>query len=100
MSNTILVGEKQVAIGTFGVGPLDSSIFNGDNIAAYSRSAGQQFPLTTDPHVDLPVFGSLHSTVVHFGFADGHVQGIPVTTSPAIVEALATPNGGEVIPNY
>jgi hypothetical protein len=42
--------------------------------------------------------GSRASHSAAFMFADGSVRNLSDSTSPAVLKALSTPNGGEVIP--
>lgn len=100
LSNTLLVGEKQVPMGKEGIGAWDCSTYNGENYQCSSRGAGRAHPLTTDPRNLDVAFGSRHMGVVNFAFADGHVQAIPATISPAVLELLANRQDGQVIPDY
>jgi prepilin-type N-terminal cleavage/methylation domain-containing protein/prepilin-type processing-associated H-X9-DG protein len=45
-------------------------------------------------------WGSPHSNVINFVFVDGHVASIPQTIDMNIFVALATINGGEIIPDF
>jgi prepilin-type N-terminal cleavage/methylation domain-containing protein/prepilin-type processing-associated H-X9-DG protein len=42
-------------------------------------------------------FWSLHEGGANFAFVDGSVRNLPYRTSPALIEALATRDGGEVV---
>jgi prepilin-type N-terminal cleavage/methylation domain-containing protein len=99
-SNTLLLGEKHVPQGKYGVGWWDCSTYNGDYHKCSTRAAGRQFPLTTNPKDTGWKFGSLHTQVVVFCFVDGHVQNVPETISPAVLELLAMRNDGQVIPDW
>ncbi len=100
LSNTLMVGEKHVHINGHGVGWWDCSAYNGDYYQCSSRAAGRAFPLTTNPHDTGWKFGSMHTQVVQFCFADGHVQSLPESINPYTLELLATRNDGQVIPDY
>jgi prepilin-type N-terminal cleavage/methylation domain-containing protein/prepilin-type processing-associated H-X9-DG protein len=100
LSNTVIVGEKHVPQGKLGVGWWDCSTYNGDYYQCSSRPAGRLAPLTTDPRDPGWKFGSLHTHVVQFCFADGHVQALADTIDPYTLELLAMPNDGQVIPNF
>jgi hypothetical protein len=100
LSNTLLVGEKHVPIKEFGVGPLDSSAYNGDYPSCMTRGAGQGVGLATvldDPGWK---FGSYHMAVCQFVFCDGSVQGIHHNINPDTLFLLASRNDGQVIPDY
>jgi len=98
LSNTFLIGEKHVPQGKQGYGWWDCSQYNGDFYQCNTRAAGRRFPLTTNPNDTGWKFGSMHTQVVMFCFADGHVKAIPEITSPYILELMGMRNDGEVIP--
>ena len=95
-----MVGEKHVPLRTFGVGELDSSIYNGDRFLSHSRPAGPDYPLARTKTEISPVFGSYHTGVVQFAFCDGHVDRLNVNINPRTLGLLAHREDGEVIPNY
>ena len=45
-------------------------------------------------------WGSAHPGVCNVLFADGHVGGLSYLTAPSVVQALLTPRGGEVVPDF
>jgi len=100
LSNTLLVGEKQVPLRREGVGWWDCSIYNGDYPQCSSRAASRTYPLTTDPRDTGWKFGSLHPGIVLFCFADGGVRPVPERINSAVLELLGMRNDGEVIPDY
>jgi prepilin-type processing-associated H-X9-DG protein len=99
-SNTLLVGEKHVPQGYFGYGWLDNSTYNGDYPQNFCRAAGPNFPLGQTVSQTTWSFGSYHTGVVQFAFADGHVQALPATIDPITLGLLASRNDGRVIPEY
>jgi len=100
MSNTFLVGEKHIPIGKNGVGWWDCSAYNGDYYQCSCRTASRNYGLTTNPNDTTWKFGSRHTLVVLFCFADGHVANIPEFTDPYILELLNQRNDGQVIPPW
>jgi hypothetical protein len=100
LSNTLLVGEKHVPQGKLGVGWWDCSLYNGDYHECSTRAAGRGFPLTTNLRDPGWKFGSLHTHVVQFCFADAHVQPLVDSTSPYTLQLLAQPSDGKVIPDF
>jgi prepilin-type N-terminal cleavage/methylation domain-containing protein len=100
LSNTLLVGEKQVAKDRFGVGWTDCSTYNGNFPTCSTRAASRAYPLTTNPNDYNWRFGSSHSTSVQFCFADGGVRALPSMINPLTLELLGTRNDGQVIPDY
>jgi prepilin-type N-terminal cleavage/methylation domain-containing protein/prepilin-type processing-associated H-X9-DG protein len=106
-SNTLMLGEKYLKPGTFGInvpddinaGFGDGSIYNGDHPWVISRVAGVTSPLAQglgDAFVSQ--FGSWHPGVCQFAMADGSVKAIPVTISPTVLGYLAQRNDGHVAP--
>src|SRR5262249_59021053 len=77
LSNTLLIGEKHVPQGKLGVGWWDCSIYNGDFYQCSTRTASTWYPLTTNPKDLGWKFGSMHTHVVQFAFADGSVHSLP-----------------------
>ncbi|VTR94033.1 Uncharacterized protein OS=Pirellula staleyi (strain ATCC 27377 / DSM 6068 / ICPB 4128) GN=Psta_1879 PE=4 SV=1: N_methyl_2: SBP_bac_10 [Gemmata massiliana] len=100
LTNTLLVGEKQVAKSKHGVGWTDCSTYNGNYGQCSSRAASRLYPLTTNPNDTGWKFGSRHAGVVQFCFADGGVRALPESINPTILELLTTRNDGQVIPEY
>ena len=45
-------------------------------------------------------FGSYHTGIVQFNFADGSVRALPVTIDPKILGLLASRNDGQPIPDF
>ena len=99
-SKTILVGEKHIPINKNGVGWWDCSSYNGDYYQCSCRAASTTYGLTTNPNDTTWKFGSRHTMVVLFCFADGHVANVPEFTNPAILELLNQRNDGQVIPSW
>jgi prepilin-type processing-associated H-X9-DG protein len=100
LSNTILGGEKHVPQGTFGVGYLDASTWNGDNLVSCTRSGGNGIGIAHSLKDPGWKFGSYHNGVCQFVFADGSVQVLPSAISPDTLGLLLDINDGEVIPPY
>ena len=99
-SNTLIVGEKHVPQTKHGYGWWDCSIYNGDYHQCSCRTGSRQHPLTTNPFDTGWKFGSRHTQVVLFCFADGHVQALPEWIDTLTLERLAHRNDGWVIPNF
>ena len=100
-SNTLMVGEKHLATTDIGVGIVDGCIYSATPAGLSFRQAGSAHPLAlgaTDPQNGQ--FGSWHTGIVNFAFADGHVAGVPVSIPGTVLGFLATRAGGEVIPSY
>ena len=100
LSNTILIGEKQVPIGQFGVGWLDSSQYNGDSCISAGRPAGPDSPLATGLTQTDWTFGSYHPGLCLFGFGDGSVRRVPVSIDPKVLGWLANRSDGQVLPDF
>ena len=100
LSNTILVGEKHVALNKFGIGWCDCSTYNGDYPTCSGRAGGPNFPLAAT--LDDPgwKFGSYHTGVVQFAMGDGGVRRLSVTIDPSTLALLCDRADGQVIPDY
>jgi prepilin-type N-terminal cleavage/methylation domain-containing protein/prepilin-type processing-associated H-X9-DG protein len=99
-SNTIMVGEKHIPLGKFGVGWWDCSQYNGDYYLCSTRSGGLGFEVATNPTYTKWAFGSAHTGTVQYLFADGSMHSInsalPVTTMALLCDRA----DGQVIPDY
>jgi prepilin-type N-terminal cleavage/methylation domain-containing protein len=100
LSNSLFIGEKHIPEGKNGYGWWDCSTFNGDYYQCSTRAGSRLYPLTTNPKDTAWKFGSKHTQVVLFCFADGHVQNIPEMINPYVLEMLNQRNDGEVISNW
>jgi type II secretory pathway pseudopilin PulG len=107
LSHTLLIGEKYVKPGTFGINvPADinanfgdGSIYNGDHPWVVSRVAGVTSPLahgTEDAFISQ--FGSWHSGICQFVMADGSVQALPNSINPTVLGYLSQRDDGHVTP--
>lgn len=98
-SNTILVGEKSIdprAYNTGGWGWDEPYMLGGNGGCARTGNILNQ----DRPGVSAPNnWGSVHTGVVEFVFADGSVHSLSVSISGGILAALLTPAGGEIIPS-
>jgi prepilin-type N-terminal cleavage/methylation domain-containing protein/prepilin-type processing-associated H-X9-DG protein len=122
-TNTFLVGEKHVPAGMFGrlkVG--DGSIYLGVWTTYSGRVAGIAHPLANGPNDVTPAraeprpagstgtwrpgndaayckkFGSWHSGVCQFAFADGSVKAVRNNVNEVTLGLLAARNDGQVVP--
>jgi len=100
LSNTFLVGEKHVPIGKEGVGWWDCSLYDGAFYQCSARAASRMYPLTTYPQDPAWKFGSRHTGVVNFCYADGHVRAVPALLNPYVLELLGMKADGQVIPEF
>ena len=100
LSNVILIGDKHVPLGTFGMNPYDRSLFNGSNAGSWGRGLGPSFPLAQSIYQSVSAFGSYHPGIVQFVYADGSVHAIPAGTDPVILGYLACVDDGNVVPNF
>ncbi len=100
LSTTLLMGEKHVPFNVYGRGGWDYSLCDGGSHPCSTRPVGRFYPLTTDPKIQEWVFGSLHTYVVQFAFADGHVAALLVSIDPITYELLGRRNDGEPVEWY
>ncbi len=102
-SQTLLIGEKHVRPGQFGlVSEGDNAVFNDDYPAVYYRLAGPGFPLAispTDSTGNAPWrFGSWHTGICQFVMADGSVRPIRNSLDTTTLGLLAVRDDGLPIP--
>ncbi len=100
LSNTFFVGEKHIPIDSFGRGPLDCSLYNGDYWLCSTRSAGPKFPLADWRTGTVPQFGSYHPGICHFLLGDGSVRPLSNAIDPKILALLANIADGQPIPDF
>jgi prepilin-type N-terminal cleavage/methylation domain-containing protein len=100
-SNTFMVGEKHVQNTMLGKWQQDGCIYNSQNWDVNGRKAGTAFPLALGPtDTYLGQFGSWHSAVCQFGFADGSVRSLRTSIPGSTLALLADKNDGQVIPSF
>jgi prepilin-type N-terminal cleavage/methylation domain-containing protein/prepilin-type processing-associated H-X9-DG protein len=99
LSNTILIGDKHVPLGSFGLAPYDNALYNGIN-SSWGRGLGPAYPLAVSIRDSGWKFGSYHPGLCQFVFADGSVHPLSTSLDPVILGYLASVNDGNAIPNY
>jgi prepilin-type N-terminal cleavage/methylation domain-containing protein len=110
-SNTFMLGEKHIAQGDLGNKLYDFCIYWGGTGASASnssigRQAGSNFPLviniadTTYASNAGASFGSWHTGLVQFVYADGSVHGLSTSIAGSTLGLLANANDGQPIPSY
>jgi prepilin-type N-terminal cleavage/methylation domain-containing protein len=100
-SNTIMIGEKHVQLGKLNDPIQDGMIYSGSEQQTYQRRAGASWPLAISPSVSANnQFGSWHTAVCQFVFADGSVHGLPNSIPGTTLGLLANRSDGQPIPSY
>jgi prepilin-type N-terminal cleavage/methylation domain-containing protein len=98
-SNTILVGEKSIDPRTYNTGAWgwDEPYMLG-GAGGFMRTGAV---LNQDrPGVSVPNnWGTAHTGVAEFVFADGSIHSLSISISGGILAALLTPAGGEILPS-
>jgi len=99
-SNTVMCGEKHVPPGSFGdPNPtFDGPAYNGDKQHSH-RSLGSNTMARTPKDPAASKFGSWHTGVCNFVFADGAVKSLRVSLDVTTQAAIASRNGGETFGN-
>ncbi|XZE44320.1 DUF1559 domain-containing protein [Pirellulaceae bacterium SH467] len=98
LSNTILAGEMHVPIGRVKQAPFDAFIFNGDHVFNTGRLGGPTMPIArnlrgeTD---DLVRWGSWHTGVCNFAFADGSVRSVSSSIDTDTLGMLSNRKDGQ-----
>jgi prepilin-type N-terminal cleavage/methylation domain-containing protein/prepilin-type processing-associated H-X9-DG protein len=99
-SQTILVGEKAMNSLAYTNGSWynDEPFFLG---GSWGTSRNQNLIVRDIPGIAYTQqWGSAHTLSANFLFADGSVRDIRFWTTPSIVGALLTPQGGEIVGDY
>ncbi len=100
-SSTLLIGEKHLRQIDLGNGTYDGCVYSATPSGLTFRQAGSAHPLALgDSDPQNGQFGSWHTGLVNFVFADGHVAGLTPSVPGTTLGFLATRAGGEVIPDY
>jgi type II secretory pathway pseudopilin PulG len=100
LSNTFMIGEKHVPVGGFN-DYYDGAAFSGGLPQGVLRKAGIKNPLAfsvTESYNGQ--FGSWHTGVVQFVFADGSVHALNISVPGSTLALLANRIDGQPIPNY
>ena len=101
-SHTILAGEKAIDPNVYAAGSWywDEPFFLGGSDSTSRKGSGLVIDRRGDYAAARENWGSPHPAGSQFLFADGSVHLIAWGTSPQTVQALMTPNGGEVVPDF
>jgi prepilin-type N-terminal cleavage/methylation domain-containing protein/prepilin-type processing-associated H-X9-DG protein len=100
-SNTLMIGEKHVQVGSLNDPLTDGLIYSGSEQQTYQRRAGPSYPLAISPTVTANnQFGSWHTGVCQFVFCDGSVHALPNSTPGSTLGLLANRFNGLPIPSY
>jgi hypothetical protein len=98
---TIMIGEKHIQIGFLNDPIQDGLILSGSEQQTYCRRGGASQPLAIDSSVaPNSQFGSWHTGICQFVFADGSVHVLKNSIPGTTLGLLANINDGQVIPNY
>lgn len=107
LSNTLLVAEKAMHPTNYDTGTWywDEPYFvggSGGTVRGFGPKAGDGVQVVRDdPKMGFAFrynWGSQHRGGIKALFADGSVRGLSYTASPALVIAILTPNGRELVP--
>jgi prepilin-type N-terminal cleavage/methylation domain-containing protein len=101
-SNTLLIGEKHVPLGQFGVHLAgDGPFYSGaDYWNAQRNTATVPAPTPQTTASETHRFGSYHEGICQFVFADGSVHPLSNNIALGTFQALATRAGGEPIADF
>lgn len=99
-SNTIMLGEKHIQRTGLNDPVADGMILSASQNQTYHRRGSAANPLALD---DMAVvnsqFGSWHTDIVQFAFADGSVRGLRTSLPGTILGFVANISDSQVIPN-
>ena len=102
-SNTLMIGEPHIPLGEENKTPYNGPAYFGRHLTNYARIAGPGVPLAhnnNDQRANLFSFGSPHSGVVQFTFADGSVRGISTSISTRVLGNLANRRDHQFVGEY
>jgi prepilin-type N-terminal cleavage/methylation domain-containing protein/prepilin-type processing-associated H-X9-DG protein len=97
-SNTILFGEKQIPRADYGQGGWDCSLYDGDSPQCSGRIGGPSNPIAISLSDAGWKWGSEHTSVCNFAFADGSVHTLTKQLNPMVLLALCDIADGSLIP--
>jgi prepilin-type N-terminal cleavage/methylation domain-containing protein len=98
-SNTIMLGEKHIPIALLLDPSVDSVVYSAGMQDSYCRAGGATKPLAIAPDTAKNnQFGSWHSGVVEFAFADGSIHGLNTGISGTVLGYLTNVGDGNPIP--
>ena len=101
LSNTFLAGELHVTPKNINTMPFNGPIYNGQDLAAFTRLGGPGIPILSafqEPHPYIPLgFGSWHPDVCNFVFADGSTRAISNRINTVTLGQLCNRADREVI---
>jgi prepilin-type N-terminal cleavage/methylation domain-containing protein len=99
-SNALLIGEKHVPAGKAGIANWDCSVYDGELILCSTRGAGLYNPLASSLQDTRVLFGSVHTSVCMFVFADGSVHPLALDIDPQTLDYLSNISDGQEVPAF
>lgn len=98
-SNTYLAGELHIPLDQLNQMPFNGPIYNGEDLAAFSRIGGPTVPLLrpADPPGPILGFGSAHPATVNFTLADGSTRSVAYGLDTVALGRLCNRSDGAVI---
>jgi prepilin-type N-terminal cleavage/methylation domain-containing protein len=99
-SNVTMLGEKHIPVASLLTDPLvDAIIYSAGNQNSYCRFGSASKPLAIAPDTSVnSQFGSWHSGVVEFAFADGSIHGLSTGISGTVLGYLTNVQDGNPVP--
>lgn len=89
-SKTALIGESHVRVDLLGFPPGDGPAYDGNHLPSSSRIGGQGFPLAKSMLDNAPMysFGSWHSGICQFVYADGSVRALQTDMDETVLARI------------
>jgi type II secretory pathway pseudopilin PulG len=99
-SNTIMIGEKHIQLTRLNDPIVDGMILSASEAQTYHRLGGANWPLAQTPTQTVnSQFGSWHTGIVQFVFADGTVRGIRTSIPGTTMGLLANIADNQPLPS-
>ena len=93
-----MIGEKHIQLIRINDSVQDGVILSGSEQQTYHRRGGANWPLANSNQTAINTqFGSWHTGVCQFAFADGSVQAISTSIAGSMLGNLTAANDGNVV---
>jgi prepilin-type N-terminal cleavage/methylation domain-containing protein len=99
-SNTFLAGELHVTPGNLNTIPFNGPIYNGEDLAAFTRVGGPGVPIATSKNFQSSSvlgFGSWHPGICNFVYVDGSVHSVKNELDTVTLGQFCNRKDGDIV---